>query len=396
MRRVPVLVAAAAAVALAVSGCSGSSSGPPDFRPSPTGGDVEGPHGVHVSPIQPVPSLGGSGRGGGGGSGAPSASAPSGGQAEKTDPVVVATRLKAPTGLSLLPDNTALVGERTTGRIVRVQPKAGQPVPTVRVLHGLSTVGGGGLLDLAVSPHYTEDNLIYAYITTATDNRVVDFTLDGPVTPVLTGIPRGRSGNAGRIAFGSDGDLYIGTGDAGRPALADKPGSLAGKVLRVNDIGHPAPGNPRTSSPVFTTGVDDLVGVCPSPSGMLAVRTTASGRPTVGLITKGRIQKPLVTLPKAADGPGGCAALDGRLWVTSLDGQAVFSSAPNRHSGGFGKFTAALAHRYGRLLTVVPAQDGALWMTTSNRDGHGHPVRADERVLRYVPQASGGGAGSTT
>src|SRR5439155_11934034 len=121
---------------------------------------------------------------------------------------------------AMLPDGTALVGERTTGRIVRVQPVAGKPVPTVRQLSGLDTSGDGGLLDLALSPTYSEDGLIYAYVTTATDNRVVDFTLKGPVTPVVTGIPKGRIGNTGRIAFGADGDLYIGTGDAGRPALA--------------------------------------------------------------------------------------------------------------------------------------------------------------------------------
>jgi hypothetical protein len=42
------------------------------------------------------------------------------------------------------------------------------------------------------------------------------------------------------------------------------------------------------------------------------------------------------------------------------------------------------------LLTVVAAPDGALWLTTANRDGHGHPVPADERVLRIMP--SGGGS----
>jgi hypothetical protein len=42
------------------------------------------------------------------------------------------------------------------------------------------------------------------------------------------------------------------------------------------------------------------------------------------------------------------------------------------------------------LKTVVIAPDGALWLTTSNRDGHGHPVADDERVIRYLPSSTGG------
>ena len=132
----------------------------------------------------------------------------------------MATHLAAPVGLAVLPDGTALVGERTTGRIVRVQPMPGQPVRTVRTLAGLDATGDGGLLDLALSPHYDEDNLIYAYVTTPTDNRVVDFTLTGAGDAGAHRHPEGQDGNVGRIAFGADGDLYVGTGDAGRPSLA--------------------------------------------------------------------------------------------------------------------------------------------------------------------------------
>jgi hypothetical protein len=42
------------------------------------------------------------------------------------------------------------------------------------------------------------------------------------------------------------------------------------------------------------------------------------------------------------------------------------------------------------LRTVVAASDGALWLTTSNKDGHGHPVPADERVLRIIPSGGSG------
>jgi len=326
------------------------------------------------------------------------------------DPFVVATTLTSPVGIAILPDGTALVGERRTGRIVRVQPKPGQPVHTVRTLSGLSTSGGGGLLDLALSPNYSQDSLIFAYLTTPTDNRVVAFTLTGPATPVLTGIPRGTSDNTGRIVFGSDGLLYVGTGDAGRPKLAADPKSLAGKVLRVTDIGKPAAGNPAPSSPVFTSGhhvVDGLCLVAESNTVLEVEAHGSDGLDNVNVLTAGESygwptptpssQGPITTLPPAQGGPGGCAVLDNELYVTSLDGKALLASALSAKNQGLsaGKFTAALTNKYGRLLSVVadPA-GGVLWLTTSNRDGHGRPVADDERVLRIPPPGGGGGATS--
>ena len=400
MRRVPCL--AVAAVALLVTACS-SGSPDTDFSPSPGGTAVEG-GGVHIEPIIPTPSLPGTGSPSGQGSSPnPSASAPA------QDPLVVATKLTTPTGIALLPDGTALVGERTTGRIVRVQPTAGKPVPTVRTLAGISTAGGGGLLDLAVSPDYAEDNLVYAYLTTGTDNRVVDFTLRGPVTPVLTGIPRGTSDNAGRIAFGADGDLYIATGDAGRPALAAKASNLAGKVLRVTDIGGPAPGNPTAGSPVLATGFKSSAGLCASPGSgnVYQVEQRGSAAAVVNVVTAGgyygwpsataAAKKPVSTLPAAYRAPGGCAVQSGRVWVTSLDGRTLVSGGlVDATSPTVGAYAPVLTNTYGRLLTVFPAPDGALWITTSNRDGQGKPVAADERVIRYPPQSVGGAGGQTT
>jgi glucose/arabinose dehydrogenase len=397
------IVGAAGALLTACSSSPGS--GGATWVPSPAAA-TEGPGG-RLTPIIPVPVPSNQNRTPGGG-GSPEPSQPQSSGTSKADPDVVATNLTAPVGLTLLPDGSALVGERTTGRIVRVQPKAGRPVPTVRTLTGLDTAGDGGLLDLALSPTYAQDNLIYAYITTATDNRVVDFTLTGPVTPVLTGIPKGSTDNTGRIAFGADGDLYVGTGDAGHPTLAPKSTSLAGKVLRVNDIGDPAAGNPTATSPVFTSGHRVVNGLCavPQAKSVFEVETGAATSATddVNLLVPGEFygwpataavpsEGSAATLPAADRSPGGCAVLSGNLWVTSLDGQALLSTPliPSGSGLAGGKFRVELSKKYGRLKTVVAAADGALWLTTSNRDGHGKPVAADERVIRWVPQGNGGG-----
>ena len=34
---------------------------------------------------------------------------------------------------------------------------------------------------------------------------------------------------------------------------------------------------------------------------------------------------------------------------------------------------------------MVAGPDGALWLTTRNRDGHGKPIAEDDRVIRISP-----------
>src|SRR3954447_3849103 len=403
MRRIrPLLLAILAGGALAACSSAGGSA-PPTWHASPARvGGGEG-HGGGVTPIVPRPQPTGSTSPGRGPGGSGASRGPSSSRSGTADPLVVAKKLTAPVGLTLLPDGTALVGERTTGRIVRVQPVAGRPVPTVRTLTGLDASGDGGLLDLALSPSYAEDNLVYAYVTTPTDNRVVDFTLHGPVTPVLTGIPKGATGNTGRIMFGTDGDLYVGTGDAGHPTLAQNRNSLAGKVLRVDPIGDPPRANPRPGSPVWSIGHRRVDGLCTSADAatVFEVETGAAGTADeVNRIVAGgdggypnagpASDNPVRTMSPGYRSPGGCAVVQGRLWVTSLDGKALLAAPLVGSTGAVvvGKFAPALVRKYGRLRTVVAPPDGALWLTTSNRDGHGTPVAADERVIRFISSSA--------
>ena len=100
---------------------------------------------------------------------------------------------------------------------------------------GIDTAGDGGLLGLALSPTYLEDGLLYAYVSTATDNRVVRFPLGGTPNPVLTGIPRGEMHNGGGLLFGADGSLFVGTGRhreprAGRATRRPWPGRCCGST----------------------------------------------------------------------------------------------------------------------------------------------------------------------
>jgi glucose/arabinose dehydrogenase len=394
-------VCAVAVAALLFAACgSDAGSGGPTWKPKPSFNGEGNPPDNQQPGNQPDP-------------GSPSSSGSSSTAPKSTaDPNVVATNLTAPTGVAILPDNTALVGERTTGRIVRVRPQPKRPVQVVRTIPHLSTAGGGGLLDLAISPNYGEDNLIFAYITTAIDNRVVAFTLKGAITTVLKGIPRGTTDNTGRLSFLPDGTLLVGTGDAGHPTAAVNPKSLAGKVLRVTDIGTAAPSNPTPGSRVYASGFRQSDGLCPDPDSKAEFQTEALGAtevadPINALVAgatygwptaQASDAQPLVKLPETSRSPGGCAVLDHVLYATSLDGKVLLSATIKTAASGkttLGAFAPMLRNKYGRLRTVVAAADGALWLTTSNRDGNGKPVKADERVLRIVPSGGGGPQSST-
>jgi glucose/arabinose dehydrogenase len=389
-RRAVIGVVAPALLALLAGCASGGGAAAPTWVPQPA-------YTLEPNPVNPgsgpTASTSPSSPPKPGTSGAPSPSSPSAGP----DPSVVATGLSAPIGITVLPDGTALVGQRTSGAIVKVQPVAGQPVTPIRTIPGLDASGDGGLLDLALSPAYDQDHLIYAYVTTPTDNRVIDFTLNGPITPVLTGIPKGATGNGGRIAFGVDGSLLIGTGNAGQPNLAQDPSSLAGKVLEVDDTGQPI----LAGKPVVTQGHLGLAGLCVDPLTAAAFETEPDevnllanggdyGRPTASPSSV----KPLAILPNSP-GVAGCAVADDVLYVAGLNATALYSADIIRTATSIklDAFTPTLTGQYGRIISVVADPDGSLWLATSNKQTTPAPAgasAADERILHIRP--AGGGA----
>jgi glucose/arabinose dehydrogenase len=185
----------------------------------------------------------------------------SAGPAESRQVRTIATGLSVPWGVAFLPGGDALVSERTTGRILRIS-RDGRRRRAVMRMPGVDTNSGeGGLLGLAVSPRYARDRWVYAYFTSASDNRIVRFRLGGRIRPVLTGLRRGAIHDGGRIAFGPDGKLYAGVGEAGDTTLAQNRRSLNGKILRMNPDGSVPRGNPFPGSLVWSYGHRNVQGL---------------------------------------------------------------------------------------------------------------------------------------
>jgi glucose/arabinose dehydrogenase len=169
----------------------------------------------------------------------------------------VATDLRAPWGLAFLPDGSALVTERDSARVLSV-PAGGGAASEVTVVAEAAPSGEGGLLGIAYA-----DEWVYVYYTAAEDNRIARFRLASPASPevIFDGIPKAGNHNGGRIAFGPDGFLYVGTGDAAERGASQDRSSLAGKILRLTPTGSPAPGNPFGDSPVYTLGHRNVQGL---------------------------------------------------------------------------------------------------------------------------------------
>jgi glucose/arabinose dehydrogenase len=307
----------------------------------------------------------------------------------------VATDLDVPLGLVVLPDGTAIVGERETGRLVQVFPDR-SPARELMTVPGVDTRGDGGLLGLALSPTYAEDGLIYAYVSTATDNRVVRFPIGGTPNPVLTGIPRGETHNGGGLLFAEDGTLFVGTGDSGNAALAQDPASLAGKVLHVDVFGQPVNG-----ALVHAKGLADVASLCLGANrALFATDDSATGNDELDAIAFGRDYgwptatpdsvDPVVTFPSAGAGPAGCSVSGSTSFLGMLDGQKISIVTLDDQGAVVGQPEDFLSGTYGRLRSVALDAQGGLWITTSNRDGLGTPRDGDDKVLRILPPTSGG------
>jgi glucose/arabinose dehydrogenase len=316
----------------------------------------------------------------------------------------VVTGLEAPWDLVLAGGDRLLVSERDTGRVLDVSDGQG---PTEVRSFDVDATGEGGLLGLAVHPE--DDTLVYAYLTASRDNRVVRFGLgsDDDAEPVVTGIPKARNHNGGRIAFGPDGMLYVATGDAAQPAWSADPTSLAGKILRVTPDGDVPEDNPEPGSPVYSLGHRNVQGLAWDVDGRLwATELGPDVDDEINLIGPGDdhgwpevtgapgddryVDAAFVAQPPDASWSGAAVLRDGAipqwegdLFVAALRGQRLWRF--DLEDGAIVDHEELLVEEHGRLRTVLVGPDGALWILTSNLDGRGSPVEGDDRILRLGP-----------
>ena len=153
-----------------------------------------------------------------------------------------------PWGIAFLRSGAALVVRAQLG------PAAARSPPTARSPRSAPSpawrrrraIGEGGLLGIALAPG--DEDTLFAYFTSASDNRVARVSLAGGRVGrprLLVGdIPTSTHHHGGRLLFDADGMLLVSTGDAEQSELAQDKDSLAGKILRIRPDGRAAAGNP--------------------------------------------------------------------------------------------------------------------------------------------------------
>ena len=329
---------------------------------------------------------------------------------------VVATGLEVPWEIAFLPEGGALITERP-GRI-RLLASDGRlqrdPVANVEV----SAEGEGGLMGLALDPEFADNELVYLYFTTAEGMKLERWRYSGGRLTrealLVSDLEAGPNHDSGRIAFGPDDRLYVATGDAGSPELAQDDGSLNGKYLRLTPAQYRGDGEVRPEivskghrNPQgldWQPGTGRLISTEHGPSG----GDGPQGFDEINEILPGRnygwpqvygedhegFEAPLRVYEEAI-APSGATFVEreGSRWTgdyvfATLRGEALYRL---RCDGDrIVDEEVLLEGDFGRLRTVVEGPDGALYVLTSNRDGRGSPDDADDRILRVTPPRASG------
>jgi glucose/arabinose dehydrogenase len=332
--------------------------------------------------------------------------------------VPVVRGLANPWSLAFLPNGDMLVTERPGRlRIVRNGTLETQPVAGVPEVWA---TGQGGLLEVLPHPRFSENRFLYLTYSKACEKGATTALLrgrfDGKALSETQDLFVADNCNVGnphfgsKLAFGTDGSLYMTIGERGDRNRAQNTAIHGGKILRLTEDGKPAPGNPFVGKEgykpeIFTYGnrnpqglaIHPLTGAVwateHGPQGGDELNILAAGKnygwpvasygreygPNGALVsphpTKEGIEEPLLTwLPSI--GISGMLFYTGdkfpewkgQIFVGGLSGLALHRLAFNDKGGLLGR-EALLTELRQRIRDVRQGPDGNIYLAVDDSRG---------------------------
>ena len=328
---------------------------------------------------------------------------------QESSAVAVSDKLDIPWSVARSGD-IFYVSERP-GTIAEIDAQGNTVHAPVHLEKELYAEGEGGLLGLELAADFETTGNAYVYHTYEENgklfNRLVLIKKNkGKWTerhPILEEIPGAGIHNGGRVKLGPDGFLYVGTGDAGRPELAQQPDSLGGKILRINTEGNIPPDSPFSSVPVYSYGHRNPQGMAWDSAGRLfSTEHGQSAHDEINEILPGRnygwpdiqgstmregMEAPIFQTGESTWAPSGIAMGNDNLYIAGLRGEAIFKySFSNKEAEVF-------IEGFGRIRDVFIEGDN-LYFITNNGDGRGASELGGDRLYKVGinGQKSGPGA----
>ncbi len=233
-------------------------------------------------------------------------SKPSTGSVNQAYKLTSLAQFNEPWAIASLKDGHLLVTERK-GKLQLFDPTTRQKTEvkgSPKVAYG----GQGGLGDIALHPQFEQNHIIYLSYAEAGQGgygAVVargELDLSNSQKPQVKNLKtiwkqvpkvQGQGHYAHRLLFGSDGKLWISSGERQKFDPAQDMQSNLGKVLRLNDDGTPAAANPFTNQgevakQVWSLGHRNPLGIAFDPKGKLwVVEMGPKGGDELNLIMKG-------------------------------------------------------------------------------------------------------------
>jgi len=316
----------------------------------------------------------------------------------------IATDLEVPWDVARLPGGDLLVTERT-GQLLRITSAGAISRVTVPKV---SAAGEGGLMGVVLHPDFAVNNWVYLYRTvrldSGRDNEVVRFVYNddhtlSDETVIIDNLRGATYHDGGAISFGPDGLLYIATGDAGIPELAQDIESLAGKILRITDSGAVPVDNPYGTA-VYSIGHRNPQGLAWDTQDQLwstehGRSGIQSGFDEINLIlpganygwpdSQGDVVLPGTVGPVAHSGtddtwaPASLVADGDTFYFAGLRGQRLYQATLNQDRTAV-DLEAFFTQDHGRLRAARIFGD-TLYLTTSNRDNRGQVTQGDDKLI---------------